>query len=559
MTARDTHAGSCTLRFMRRTIRIACGDITRWTADALVTSSNPGLVGNARPEFWRHRVPRRRQETMAATTAGYPRAQANRDGTGVPYLNIDGQIHAAAGPQLQAALSALAAPRYRKLAFDRTKPWRGALVPAKTGPSAGGLVACLAGEAVHTRSFGALTRYTDIIVHAVAPDGRGPLAKDEQSQALLQETYSSAIATAHDAGASSLALPSLGCGVNNWEPASAAAAAMRAVSLLSDPSYLERMERLDFVLQSLPAWEAFRAEARAQFGEPTVVCGEAESSKGSGIDVWRVVSCGSLFQAQEERPPADPKAADPKPGEGQQQPLSNSGIGGSGNSTSNSSSGSGSDSSSSFSTSSSCSGSGSSDAHGGSGGAHGGSGGANGGSSCSSAADMEPTLAAMVVNSSSDAIVHICRHGRIRTWNLGASEIFGISASEALGRDLTQLVIPPHIHHIRPLDVKPQYDRRHLRRAPAVRRDGSSFTAEFTVSPLGAEEPEGAEGAASRAEARENKAADEVELRPEDGVVIVLRDASEMGETVRKLRTRVAELEAGMQRLVEMARPPPGA
>ena len=36
----------------------------------------------------------------------------------------------------------------------------------------------------------------------------------------------------------------------------------------------------------------------------------------------------------------------------------------------------------------------------------------------------------------------------------------------------------------------------------------------------------------------------------------MLRDASAMGETVRKLRVRVAQLESDMERLVAMARPP---
>ena len=152
---------------------------------------------------------------------------------------------------------------------------------------------------------------------------------------------------------------------------------------------------------------------------------------------------------------------------------------------------------------------------------------------------MDPSLAACVLETAADAIVHACPLGLVRTWNRGAVEIFQIPSSEAIGRDLTELVTPPHIHHIRPLDPKPQHGRRHLRRAPAMRRDGSTFTAEYTVQPLADESGCGGAGVAA------------------DGTVVVLRDASEMGETVRKLRTRVAELEAAMQRLVEMSKPPP--
>ena len=153
---------------------------------------------------------------------------------------------------------------------------------------------------------------------------------------------------------------------------------------------------------------------------------------------------------------------------------------------------------------------------------------------------MPPSLAACVVETAADAVVHICPEGRVRTWNRGACEIFQLPASEAVGRDLTELITPPHLHHIRPLDPKPRYGRRHLRRAPAIRRDGSSFTAEFTVQPLCEEK---------------GSACNSLSGSPLDGVVIVLRDASEMGQTVRKLRERVAEMEAAMQRLVEMAHP----
>jgi len=60
------------------------------------------------------------------------------------------------------------------------------------------------------------------------------------------------------------------------------------------------------------------------------------------------------------------------------------------------------------------------------------------------------------------------------------------------------------------------------------------FTAEFTVQDL-AEEGEGVS----------------------DGTVVVLRDASAMGDTVRKLRARVAEVEANMERLISIMRPGP--
>ena len=68
----------------RRVLRIGRGDITRWAADAIATSANAGLCGNRAPSYWRFQ---RR-----------------------PY-NIDGAVHAAAGPALATALSELADAR----------------------------------------------------------------------------------------------------------------------------------------------------------------------------------------------------------------------------------------------------------------------------------------------------------------------------------------------------------------------------------------------------------------------------------------------------------------
>ena len=138
-------------------------------------------------------------------------------------------------------------------------------------------------------------------------------------------------------------------------------------------------------------------------------------------------------------------------------------------------------------------------------------------------------LAVHAVQTAADAIIHVCPDGRVQSWNCGAREVFGITASQAVGSSLNELIMPKHVRHIRPLDVKPQHDRRHLRRAPALRADGTLFTAEFTVN----------------------------DLRRADGggSIVMLRDASEMGSTVRKLRERVAQLESNMERHIALSRP----
>ena len=182
-------------------LRLALGDITRWHADAIATSANAGLCGNRTPSFWRFRVPTdRRWLTVGCVNPGASTA----------FGNVDGQVHEAAGPQLQQALTELARPLYFRM-LGGGGPWRGPLLPS----SSDGLVACPAGRAVVTPSFGALREYCKWVVHAVAPDGRYVLSK-AVAMPLLRDTFVSALSRADEAGAASLAVPSIGCGVHNW-------------------------------------------------------------------------------------------------------------------------------------------------------------------------------------------------------------------------------------------------------------------------------------------------------------------------------------------------------
>ena len=129
-----------------RHLRIARGDITRWpSVDAIVTSANAGLVGNKTPSYWRFRVPRAR--------SGHTRSDVGFEGLGgMAFDNCDASVHAASGPELQAALDAQ--PRHTRLrqSLSASEPWRGSLLPS----SSDGLVACLVGRSVVTPAFGAL-------------------------------------------------------------------------------------------------------------------------------------------------------------------------------------------------------------------------------------------------------------------------------------------------------------------------------------------------------------------------------------------------------------------
>ena len=112
-------------------LRLCRGDLTGWQACAVAVSSNITLAGNNNPAYWRF---------------------AGRDGT-------NGAIHAAAGPELLAAVRAL--PAFELPAAD---------VPRASGVGRERLrTRCAVGSAVATPAFGSLR--CEHVIHAVCPDG----------------------------------------------------------------------------------------------------------------------------------------------------------------------------------------------------------------------------------------------------------------------------------------------------------------------------------------------------------------------------------------------------
>ncbi|WP_201787427.1 PAS domain S-box protein [Pseudomonas sp. BMS12] len=57
----------------------------------------------------------------------------------------------------------------------------------------------------------------------------------------------------------------------------------------------------------------------------------------------------------------------------------------------------------------------------------------------------EQARLAAIVESSSDGIIGKTLNGTVTSWNKGAEQIFGYSAEEAVGRTLTQLIVPPQL------------------------------------------------------------------------------------------------------------------
>ncbi|WP_245773855.1 PAS domain-containing protein [Pseudonocardia ammonioxydans] len=108
---------------------------------------------------------------------------------------------------------------------------------------------------------------------------------------------------------------------------------------------------------------------------------------------------------------------------------------------------------------------------------------------------MDPTLTsanliARSILSGPDAIVAADRSGTITYWNPGAQRIFGFSAEEATGRSL-DLIIPERLRDAhwagwqKVMDTgRSHYHDDDLLAVPALHRDGSTISVEFSISPL---------------------------------------------------------------------------
>ena len=92
-----------------------------------------------------------------------------------------------------------------------------------------------------------------------------------------------------------------------------------------------------------------------------------------------------------------------------------------------------------------------------------------------------------IVDSVADAIVTIDRSGRIQQWSRGAERIFGYSADEVIGADVTTLMPAPHrARHPRYVNAfMTTRDAKIIgigRELTAIRKDGSEFPIDLTVT-----------------------------------------------------------------------------
>ena len=99
-------------------------------------------------------------------------------------------------------------------------------------------------------------------------------------------------------------------------------------------------------------------------------------------------------------------------------------------------------------------------------------------------------FAITLLDSMPDAVVYSDAEGRIQFWNKGAETIFGFTASEAIGQSL-DIIIPVNLRQ-RHWDGYEKtmrtgvtrYGAGDLLSVPAICKDGSRISTEFTIVPF---------------------------------------------------------------------------
>lgn len=128
-----------------------------------------------------------------------------------------------------------------------------------------------------------------------------------------------------------------------------------------------------------------------------------------------------------------------------------------------------------------------------------------------------------IVEGAPDAIIFADPEGIIRLWNAGAEAIFGYEAHETLGRSL-DLIIPENLRarhwegYRRVMETSETRYGRRLLAVPALRKDGSRISLEFSVVLV-----RDADGA------------------PE-GVAAIMRDVTQRWKEQKALREKLAAL-----------------
>jgi PAS domain S-box-containing protein len=99
-------------------------------------------------------------------------------------------------------------------------------------------------------------------------------------------------------------------------------------------------------------------------------------------------------------------------------------------------------------------------------------------------------FAITLLNSMPDAVVYSDAEGRIQFWNKGAEAIFGFTAAEAIDQSL-DIIVPENLRkrHWDGYEATmrtgvTRYGAGDLLAVPAIRKDGSRLSTEFTIVPF---------------------------------------------------------------------------
>jgi PAS domain S-box-containing protein len=135
-----------------------------------------------------------------------------------------------------------------------------------------------------------------------------------------------------------------------------------------------------------------------------------------------------------------------------------------------------------------------------------------------------PRLARAILSTSSDAIIAADGTGIITFWNPGAERVFGHISSEATGQSL-DIIIPERLRdrhwkgYRRVMSGgRSRYESGTLLAVPAIRRDGTRISVEFTIIPL------------------HDKVGDLI------GLVAIIRDVTARFEEMQKLKRKCAAI-----------------
>lgn len=131
-------------------------------------------------------------------------------------------------------------------------------------------------------------------------------------------------------------------------------------------------------------------------------------------------------------------------------------------------------------------------------------------------------IAEGIVAGAPDGILFTDREGQIRYWNAGCKRIFGFGAEEALGQSL-DIIIPEglrdrHWHGFTETmrTGETRYGSGDLLSVPALRKDGTRISVEFSIIPF-----RDAEGGIS-------------------GMAAIMRDVTQRFEELKRLRKKAA-------------------